>query len=159
MVFIALNVGLEVAFCRVVPASHRQAYAQCRKDGSYYLAVILWHWIWITAAIQSAVAPESVPDWQRIGGIVFFLTGHALLFWARRVNPFFLPTLVKPDYLVKTGPYTFTRSPGYVGMSLAAHGTLLLLGQWWAVFPVLAYQILILRRAIVEDRFLSDQTS
>jgi protein-S-isoprenylcysteine O-methyltransferase Ste14 len=99
--------------------------------------------------------PGVAPLWQRPGGVVFFIFGQALAIWAKRVNPFFVPTLVQPDYLVKTGPYALMRSPGYVGMSLAAHGVLLLLGQWWAVFPVLAYQILILRRAIVEDRFLS----
>lgn len=155
LTFLALNILLEVAFRRFVPASHRQTYAQCHKDGTYYFAVIFWHWIWITAAIQSAVAPALAPDWQRVGGIVFFIAGHALLIWARRVNPFFVPVLAIPDYLIKTGPYAFMKDPGYVGMCFAAHGSLLLLGQWWAVFPVLAYQILILRRSVVEDRFLS----
>lgn len=154
-VFFTLIIALEVAFRRVVPLEHRRRYARSPKGREYYLAIILWHLIWTTSAIQNLVAPAPAPTWQRIGGIVFFILGHALLFWARRVNPFFVPALVEPERIVKTGPYAFMEDPGYVGMAIAAHGPLLIFGQWWAVFPAAAYQILLLRRAIIEDRFLS----
>ncbi len=156
-IFIVLSVALEMAFRRVVPLEHRNNYARCRKGRDYYAAVILYHQIWIVAAVQSIVAGEAVPLWQRIGGAIFFILGNALVIWAKAVNNLFVPALiyVPPHLRVKRGPYAAMDHPGYCGFALAAHGIFFLLGQWWAVAPMLAYQLLILRRAIIEDKFLS----
>jgi protein-S-isoprenylcysteine O-methyltransferase Ste14 len=157
--FIGLNILLEVAFRRFVSLEHRNNYTQCRKGCDYYAAVIAYHQIWIVAAIQQLVAPSNVPLWQRLGGVGMFAAGNALVIWARRVNPFFVPILiyVPPHLRATAGPYAFCSHPGYLGFALAAHGAFFILGQWWAVFPMGIYQGLLLGRTIIETRFLASK--
>lgn len=157
LAFVLLSVALEVAFRRFVPAENRRIYAQCPKDAAYWAAITLYHSIWIVAAIQAAVSPDSVAPWQQIGGAVFFVAGQAIVIWARAVNPMFIPALayVPKRLRVTRGPYQIIDHPGYIGMAFAAHGLFLLLGQWWAIVPVGLYQGFLWRRMIVEDRLLS----
>lgn len=156
-VFLALNVMFEVAFRRFVPFVHRWVYVKCPKDGMYWLSFSLFHSIWIVAAIQNVIAPADTPRWQHLGGVAFFVAGNALLIWARAVNQLFTPTLiyVAPHLRVTHGPYRFCNHPGYIGMVIAAHGVLFILGQWWAIFPMIGYVTLIVHRITHEDELLS----
>lgn len=156
-IFIVIFGSATCAAYRFVPAEHRLNYAQCRKDGTYWSALFLSHSAWIVTAIQSAVAPSDFPAPIRIGGVLLLILGYTLQIWAWRVNYLFLPIIiyVPPHLRTKSGPYSFCKHPGYFGFILTAEGNFFLLGQWWALFPMVAYVVLILRRMIVEDRVLS----
>jgi protein-S-isoprenylcysteine O-methyltransferase Ste14 len=153
-VLIVLFVLDAVATVRLVPLEHRQNYAKCRKEKSYYLAVLLWHSIWIVAAVLGG--EEVFPSWLRVVGVAYYIVGSAAIISARRVNYFFLPILVyiPLDLRATTGIYGFCRHPGYLGLIATAWGMCLLLGQLWAVIPTAAYVGLISRRMVVEDRLL-----
>lgn len=155
-VFFALMALSAVCLPLFVPSQHIRNFARCRKDATCKLAAGLFHAIWIAAVIQFIAAPSFPPPaWAQIAGAVTMVAGYALLIWARRVNPFFLPAIARPDYIVTTGPYAWIDHPGYTGWSLAACGGFMLLAQPWAFFPAFAYLCLIIRRIHVEERLLS----
>jgi protein-S-isoprenylcysteine O-methyltransferase Ste14 len=84
--------------------------------------------------------------------------GLGLVLWAMSVNRFFSPAVriqqERGHHLISEGPYRLVRHPGYLGMLVAALCSGPALGSWWAMIPIAAYILLILRRAAVEDRFL-----
>lgn len=149
---IALSVAASIRF---VPVEHRRRYAQCPKDWAYRLALGLVNSIWVVAAIQFAIAPTDPPLFLRLTGAALMIGGYALVIWAHRHNPSFVPAVLVPDYIVTTGPYAWMGHPGYTGMGLAANGACFLLGQAWAFAPVFAYICLLARRINVEERVLS----
>jgi protein-S-isoprenylcysteine O-methyltransferase Ste14 len=155
VLFILIGISTVCTLC-FVPAEHLRQYAQCPKDRVYWLAAALWHLIWIAAAIQNTVAASGSQSFiLRMAGAAMVVSGFALVIWARRHNPFFIPTVVVPDYVVRTGPYRYMDHPGYYGMALGACGEFFLLGQSWAFFPTVAYLCLLIRRIKVEERLLS----
>ena len=155
--------GLAVAAsCRLVPLEHRQNYQECRSDAVCRLANLLWHSIWVIAAIQAIVAPGIVfPIWLRILGAVYFAAGYALQIWAWRVNYHLLPIAVYVPHAQRatSGPYRHCRHPFYLGVMISATGGALMLGQWWALYPLIAYMLLIFYRIVIEDRILSKPPS
>jgi len=156
--FIALWLASSLAANRLVPFAHRQNYAQCPKDVHYWVAQVLCPAIWITAAVQFWLfRGESIPPNLRSAGVWLIVCGNALLIWAWRVNPCFLPSIVWVPFnrRAKTGPYLWLRHPGYLAMSTSAVGTFLLLGQSWSIWPTILYLVLLIRRTVVEDRVLS----
>jgi len=155
ILFISLNLLTVVASCAFIPQAYRERYFRCPKDATSYMAASLLHGIWVVALIQDTTGPSDFPDWIRFVGAGLFGAGNALVIAARSVNPFFLPTIIVPDYIVTSGPYRWLKSPGYIGLSLAADGAFFLLGQWWAALPTVAYQCVVGYRAYIEDRTLS----
>jgi protein-S-isoprenylcysteine O-methyltransferase Ste14 len=75
-----------------------------------------------------------------------------------KANRFFSPVVriqsERGHHLVDSGPYRLVRHPGYAGSLLSCVGGALALGSCWALVPVGALGVLILRRIVVEDRFL-----
>jgi protein-S-isoprenylcysteine O-methyltransferase Ste14 len=158
-VFITLTVIAALVTVRLVPAEHRWNYTHCPKDWLYWTAGLSSLSIWAVAAVQSVVAPSEMALWVRIVGAVYVVGGHALQIWAWRVNFFLLPSVVyiPPDLRATNGPYRFVTHPFYLGITTTATGTVCLLGQWWALFPLAAYLGLIQYRVHIEDRILNQQ--
>ena len=102
----------------------------------------------------------SVPVELHIAGLVGMTLGFGLSCWAMRVNRFFSPVVriqtERGHHLVTGGPYRLIRHPGY----LAALGTFpsggLALGSWWSLAPLLGFVLLMLRRVLIEDKFLRE---
>lgn len=156
LLFISLNLLAMVGTAMIVPKAHQDQYLSCEKDVTCYFGGFLFHAVWAVAAIQDFSTPSrSFPDWTRLMGAGMFTCGHSLVIWARRVNPFFTVGIAIPDYLVTTGPYRFLRHPGFIGLSFVASGSFFLLGQWWAVTPLIAYQCVLAYRAYLEGQILS----
>lgn len=156
ILFIAITLGASVAALRFVPPDHRKQAVPRRNDGAAWLAYSLAHSIWIVAAAQNLIAASLPPPAiLRLFGAALMVGGHAFVVWAWRVNPFFLPAIVAPDYVVTKGPYKLMNHPGYLGMSLVAVGNFFLLGQLWAFFPTFGYLCLLARRIHIEERLLS----
>lgn len=89
-----------------------------------------------------------------IGGYLF-PAGAALVLWAKWVNPWFTPTLTRPPFVIRRGPYAFCSHPGYLGFGMMAIASVLMLGSLLTVFPVVVYLGLLVGRARFESRILS----
>ena len=76
------------------------------------------------------------------------------------VNRFFSPVVriqeERGHHLITEGPYRFIRHPGYAGMLLAFAGVGPALGSWWSLVPLVPVVLLILRRLLIEDRYLHE---
>lgn len=146
---------------RLVPAEHQHNYAQCPKSAAYWFAAFCGLSIPVVAATQTAVDNFSFPSWMRMAGAAYMVAGYALQIWAWRVNFFLIPAViyVPPDLRATDGPYRYCAHPFYMGAVSSGLGAVALLGQWWALFPLAAYLILILWRVRSENRILSQPPS
>jgi protein-S-isoprenylcysteine O-methyltransferase Ste14 len=154
VVFSAIICASIICTCQLVPLRSLQNYSRYREDR---WAAGLFNAIWTVAALQYFLAAPTAPTVVvlHISGAGIMIGGFALVIWARRHNPFFVPAVVVPDYIVASGPYSRIDHPGYLGMGLTACGAFLLLGQPWAVFPTVGYLYLLIRRIHAENRMLS----
>ena len=104
---------------------------------------------------------SHVPPWLQIAALAFVAAGYGLSAWAVSVNRFFSPVVriqtERGHRLVTDGPYRLIRHPGYCGSLAVMLASGLALGSWWAVLPTLATAAHLLRRVIIEDRFLHAQ--
>lgn len=103
---------------------------------------------------------DTVPGWLRVVGLALFALFMAIALWAVAANRFFSPVVriqeERGHVLVTSGPYRFVRHPGYVGAIFAYPFGALGLGSWLATAILAGPMLLILRRVIVEDRFLRE---
>ena len=124
-------------------------------------------WIRLSALASVLLAPldsgrlhwsAEVPAALRILGIAGFVVGFWLVVDAMKANRFFSPVIRIQDErghrVVDQGPYAVIRHPGYLGMLIVSPMAVLAMGSWWALIPAGLYWMLILRRVVVEDRFL-----
>jgi protein-S-isoprenylcysteine O-methyltransferase Ste14 len=90
-----------------------------------------------------------------IGGLTAAL---ALMLWAVAVNRFFIPAVrLQPErdhHVITTGPYAWVRHPGYAGMGAAILCSAVALGSWVAVILASVMALFVLRRVVLEDRFV-----
>jgi protein-S-isoprenylcysteine O-methyltransferase Ste14 len=150
MTWATLMLAYLVAGALLIPYEHRVAYDRSPKDASAYAANALWWAVPLTWLVE-----PSVPSvWERATGAALFAAGAALLIWARRANPFFLPVLREPRWVVTEGPYRFARHPGYIGFVAMAEGSWFLLGHGLGVIPFGAYAGFLFARARIENRVL-----
>ena len=107
-----------------------------------------WHW------------SDTVPALLQALAFVVFAFSMTLPVWAIAVNRFFSPVVrIQSDrghHLIRSGPYGFIRHPGYAGMLFGSIGGALAIGSWLGLVPVLVFAGLILRRVVLEERFLRD---
>jgi protein-S-isoprenylcysteine O-methyltransferase Ste14 len=103
--------------------------------------------------------PE-VPVWLRGAAYAVLLLGSALATWAVAVNRFFSPVVriqsERGHHVVSDGPYRLIRHPGYASSLLAWPMGGLVLGSWWALIPLAPVVVLLLRRVVIEDRYLHE---
>jgi len=103
-------------------------------------------------------ASSAVPAPIRTAALVTFALATLTQAWAMAVNPFFSPAVriqsERGHHLVTTGPYRFVRHPGYFAMLIAMPASALAVGSWLALIPALAFSGVIVRRTMLEDRFL-----
>ena len=94
-------------------------------------------------------------------GLVLYLSGMSLFYWALISNRFFSRTVriqeERGHFVVTEGPYRFVRHPGYSGMILATVAAPLLLGSYWSLFPALLVVAGYLVRTWLEDRTLKEE--
>lgn len=102
--------------------------------------------------------PDSVPSPLQLAGLLAYAAGIAFLIWAMAVNEFFSPVIrvaaERGHRLVTAGPYGWVRHPGYLGMIVGYGASGLALGSWTAFALSFATAMLVLRRVVLEDRYL-----
>lgn len=99
-----------------------------------------------------------VPAGVQMAALAVVAGSMGLSLWAVRVNRFYSPVVriqkERGHHLVTAGPYRFLRHPGYAAAMLMMSTSGAALGSWWAIVPLIPMMGLILRRAVIEDRFL-----
>lgn len=94
-------------------------------------------------------------------GLAALVFGYGLTLWAMMSNRFFATTVriqkERGHTVVSSGPYQLVRHPGYLGFSIAALATPLLLGSWWAFVPAVLAVCMITIRTALEDRTLREE--
>ncbi len=120
----------------------------------------LGHLVFAGLDIGRLHVSDTVPIALRIAGVVGYALSMALTIWAMWTNRFFSPVVriqaERGHRLVTGGPYRLVRHPGYLGAcgSIVFGG--LALGSWWALAALAVPFALMIRRAIIEDRFLHE---
>ncbi|OHB79717.1 MAG: hypothetical protein A2W31_08780 [Planctomycetes bacterium RBG_16_64_10] len=101
---------------------------------------------------------SSLPFWTVVPGIALHAAGDALLVWTMCINPFLEKTVrvqaERGHHVVTTGPYSVVRHPMYLGLMGTLLGVPLVLGSAWTFAPVVVLTLLLLVRAVLEERLL-----
>jgi len=91
-------------------------------------------------------------------GLIGYCAGFSLALWAMTVNCFFSPVVrlssERGHHVITTGPYRFVRHPGYLGFIIAMISEAFMLGSYWSLLPLLIALPVIVKRTLLEDRFL-----
>lgn len=99
-----------------------------------------------------------MPDWLRLVGLAGIALGFGLAVWSAAVNRFFSAEVrLQTDRghrVVSGGPYAHVRHPGYVGICVGILASALAMGSWLSALPNLLFAAVLVRRTVMEDRFL-----
>jgi len=91
-------------------------------------------------------------------GLALVAGGYVMSLWAVQTNRFFSPVVrIQPErghHVITAGPYAFIRHPGYAGSLMTLLGSAVALGSWWAEIGGVLAAALIVRRLLIEDRYL-----
>lgn len=101
---------------------------------------------------------DHVPLALQIVGLFVFAATYAVATWAILVNRFFSSVVriqsERGHVLVTSGPYRWVRHPSYTALFIGMPAGGLALGSWWSLAPLVPLLVLLLRRTLVEDRYL-----
>ncbi|HEX6129544.1 MAG TPA: isoprenylcysteine carboxylmethyltransferase family protein [Candidatus Limnocylindria bacterium] len=132
--------------------------------GPVRLAILAAGWFGVAALLWRPLPIRLSPAQRRIAllvavptyvaGMVAVVTGRLALGRSYRVSSTVGLRLAPGHVLVQSGPYGIVRHPMYVGLFLAAAGTLLLYRTWATALFVAELPALV-ARARVEDRALA----
>src|SRR6266545_5269668 len=124
----------------------------------FVLSILQWiivgldqrfHW-------SNVVPPSGV-----VAGLVIFAVGWGLAAWAGSVNPFFSPAVriqeERGQRVIREGPYTIVRHPGYAGFLLVAVASPLALNSLLAIIPTVILVANIVSVTAIEDQMLRDE--
>jgi len=114
---------------------------------------------WVVAGLDIRWhGSEIIPQGWRLFGLAGLAASLGLASWALTYNRFFSPVVriqtERGHHLITGGPYQFIRHPGYLGVGGSALCGAIALGSWWALLPAAGVGAVVLRRTILEDRFL-----
>lgn len=94
-------------------------------------------------------------------GLMFVAASSVFLNWAMIVNPHFEPTVriqkERNHKVIKSGPYSIVRHPGYLAGILFAISIPLLIGSGLAFIAVGIYVISMILRTWLEDKTLQEE--
>ncbi len=129
----------------------------------FYLVTTLLFWgICYAGWLPLVTSPSPViQDWLLVFGSLLYFPGMSLVLWGRLAlgKNYFASTalavrLFENHQLVTTGPYAIVRHPMYIGLVLAALGSLALFLTWTTLAFALCAPLLVLR-ARTEERTLA----
>jgi protein-S-isoprenylcysteine O-methyltransferase Ste14 len=168
-VFLALFFGFYLALTRWLlqhnPALLRERLRlrtadQQGWDKILFPLLLLFPFMWFLFLSFDATRAHwsPVPNWVQIVGAIVLICSFALLFLTFRENAYLSPVVriqaERGHTVVATGPYHYVRHPMYAAIVLFVVGTPLLLGAWFGVPSGALFVVLLMYRAMLEERTL-----
>ena len=155
--------GLVVAIVadRSLDGERRDPGRGAIDSGSRVGASLLFLATMIVAALDTGRFhwTQDIGTASQLAALAVLLLAEGLEILAMAVNPFFSTAIriqtERGHRIINRGPYRYIRHPGYLAMAIAMPATAIALGSTVALIPALGYSILILRRMLKEDGFLS----
>lgn len=135
---------------RLVPATLIAARDRHGVPGDAIAAKLLQ----IVILVVSVFASNNVPFFFVVFGLFLYATGQTLVICAARENPYFLPVIVAPPVVIRTGVYRRLRHPGYTGHLVSASGIWLVWQSLPALVPLALFAGLLVWRAKREDALI-----
>ncbi len=117
---------------------------------------------WIIAGLDQRFSwSPDLPNWVQIIALVVIQLGSLLGSWAMIANRFFSSQVrIQTDRghsVVKEGPYSYIRHPGYAGGLISWLAAPVFFSSWWLIIPTaLAIMASVIRTAL-EDRMLQEE--
>src|SRR3954471_11912092 len=131
-----------------------------RKVRFLALPMILMHLVVAGLDVGRFGWSGPIPVVVQAAALAGYAAGMGLSLWAMAANRFFSPVVriqaERGHHLITAGPYRFLRHPGYVGTILGSLSGGIALGSWWSLVPMVPLVALLLRRTLLEDRFLHE---
>ena len=120
--------------------------------------MVLVHFIVASLDVGRFHWSDTVPVFIQIPALVLVGGALSLMMWSMVINRYFSSVIrIQKDrghQVVTAGPYQYVRHPGYAAMMVWGVSSGPALGSWWSIVPISVYTLLVLRRAILEDRIL-----
>ncbi len=102
----------------------------------------------------------DVPVTVRLIGAAGLIGMFLVALWTIRTNRFFSPVVriqhERGHHVISTGPYRWIRHPGYAITIVGFPFGSLLMGSYWSALPHVVAAALMLRRTLIEDRYLHE---
>jgi protein-S-isoprenylcysteine O-methyltransferase Ste14 len=140
---------------------HRSSIGDGTKRWDIVWNLLFWP---LMATIAITGGCDARHGWSRMSpwlwpcGLVLLWSGMAISAWAMSVNPHFEGTVriqtEREHRVVDVGPYRRVRHPGYLGLTLWALGSPLLLQSWAALVAAIVVTSWIALRTALEDGIL-----
>ena len=104
---------------------------------------------------------SRVPEWLQVIGVLLLLGSFVLFFLTFRENPYLSPVVrvqgERGQQVVSSGPYGYVRHTMYTAALPLFAGTALLLGSWYGLALGVLLEVVIARRAVLEERTLCEE--
>jgi protein-S-isoprenylcysteine O-methyltransferase Ste14 len=154
-----------IIFWKIIPelANRRGQIQKGTKIWDKYL--ILLYFLGILIIIPLITGLDIRFDWRLIQtsstlilGICFYITSFLIFQWTVIVNKHFEGTAriqSEIDHkVVKKGPYSLIRHPGYLGMLIGGLSYPLVVGSFWGLIAYIPFAAILIIRTFLEDRML-----
>ncbi len=129
-------------------------------DQVLFPLIFVLFFVWLILIALDAVRFQwsQVPVWLQIVGTILLMCSFYLLFLTFRENSYLSPVVriqeERGQTVVSTGPYRYVRHPMYAAIVIFIAGTALLLGSWYGLVLGLILVVMLVRRAVLEERML-----
>ncbi len=137
------------------------------RDGRRYERALTVAHALLLLALPVLAGLEHRLDWSDLHvalvypGTLLVLFGGVAQAWAMIENPHYEPGLrIQRDIghkVIYNGPYRIVRHPGYLAAIVQAAGAPMVLASVWAWAPMLGIVVVLVIRAVAEDRILSEE--